>query len=392
MILGAFVVRPDWAPGVERLGIVLFGLSLSLALPRLGATWGGIVALVALGGCFAGSWLAYRDQQLLVDPTIPALAILGAYLLVTSFTFYREERARAYIRNAFDRYLSPEMVRRIAESPDSLELGGEERDMTVMFCDIRGFSRISESLGPQELIKFLIEFLTPMTDILMKRKATIDKYIGDAILAFWNAPLDDPDHPENAARGALGMIEALHCLNALAPRPPGSHWPGEVKIGIGLNCGTCCVGNMGSAQRLSYSLLGDTVNLASRIEGLTKYYGVGIAVGSELAVRLDGFALLELDAVRVVGREAPERLFALLAAPEAATPDHAALAAAQAAMLACYRAQDWSRAEAELATLAPQLERHGIHKLAGLYAERIAAYRARPPAPDWDGVYQATEK
>ena len=164
---------------------------LSLFLPRLGATWGGVVALVALAGCFAGSWLAYRDQQLLVDPTVPALAIVGAYMLVTSFTFYREERARAYIRNAFDRYLSPEMVKRITDDPGQLELGGEERDMTVMFCDIRSFSRISESLGPQELIKFLIEFLTPMTDILMKRKATIDKYIGDAILAFWNAPLDD---------------------------------------------------------------------------------------------------------------------------------------------------------------------------------------------------------
>ena len=392
MILGAFVVRPDWAPGVERLGIVLFGVLLSLALPRLGATWGGVVALIALAGCFTASWLAYRDQQLLVDPTIPALAILGAYLLVTSFTFYREERARAYIRNAFDRYLSPEMVKRITDDPGQLELGGEERDMTVMFCDIRSFSRISEKLGPQELIKFLIEFLTPMTDILMKRKATIDKYIGDAILAFWNAPLDDPEHPVNAARGALAMVDALHHLNALNPRPPGSHWPGEVKIGIGLNCGICCVGNMGSAQRLSYSLLGDTVNLASRIEGLTKYYGVQIAVGSELAVRLDGFALLELDAVRVVGREAPERLFALMAPPEAATADHAALAAAQDAMLACYRAQDWDRAETALDALAPRFEGYGYHKLAGIYAERIAAYRVAPPGADWDGVYQATAK
>ncbi|QXQ06878.1 adenylate/guanylate cyclase domain-containing protein [Sphingosinicellaceae bacterium] len=392
MILGAFVVRPDWAPGVERAGIVLFGLLLSLSLPRLGATWGGIVALVALGGCFAGSWFAYRDQQLLVDPTIPALAIVTAYLLVTSFTFYREERARAYIRQAFDRYLSPEMVKRITDDPGQLELGGEERDMTVMFCDIRSFSRISESLGPQELIKFLIEFLTPMTDILLTRKATIDKYIGDAILAFWNAPLDDPDHPVNAARGALLMVDKLHELNALSPRPPGSHWPGEVKIGIGLNCGICCVGNMGSAQRLSYSLLGDTVNLASRIEGLTKYYGVQVAVGSELAVRLDGFAMLDLDAVRVVGRDAPEHLFALLATPERATADHAALAAEQDALIASYRRQDWNGAARILDTLGPNLARHGLTKLAGIYADRISAYREAPPGADWDGVYQAMEK
>ena len=392
MILGAFVVRPDWAAGVERLGIVLFGLLLSLSLPRLGATWGGIVAAVALGGCFLASWLAYRNSQLLVDPTVPALAIVTAYMVVTSFTYYREERARAYIRNAFDRYLSPEMVERIARDPGSLELGGEERDMTVMFCDIRSFSRISESLGPQQIIKFLIEFLTPMTDILLGRKATIDKYIGDAILAFWNAPLDDPDHPVNAARGALAMVAKLHELNALSPRPPGSHWPGEVKIGIGLNCGLCCVGNMGSAQRLSYSLLGDTVNLASRIEGLTKYYGVPIAVGSELAERLDGFGLLELDAVRVVGRDAPEHLFALLSAPEAVTPEHVELAAAQSDFLVRYRSQQWEDASARLSELAPRFEGLGFMKLAHIYAERIAAYRIAPPAADWDGVYQAMEK
>ena len=392
MILGAFVVRPDWAAGVERLGIVLFGLLVSLSLPRLGATGGGVIAGVALAGCFAGSWLAYRDHQLLVDPTIPALAIVGAYILVTSFTFWREERARAYIHQAFDRFLSPEMVKRIAADPGSLELGGEERDMTVMFCDIRSFSRISESLGPQQIIKFLIEFLTPMTDILLASRATIDKFIGDAILAFWNAPLDDPDHPEHAARGALAMIDGLAALNALSPRPAGSHWPGHVRIGIGLNCGICCVGNMGSAQRLSYSLLGDTVNLASRIEGLTKYYGVQCAVGSELAARLPGFGLLELDAVRVVGRDAPERIFALLCAPEAVDDRHRALAAHQARLLAAYRGQAWDAADAAVAAARPDYDAAGLGKLAGIYAERISAYRAAPPAHDWDGVYQAVEK
>ncbi|TRW14850.1 CHASE2 domain-containing protein [Glacieibacterium frigidum] len=390
MILGRFVVRPDWAPGVERLLLVVFGLTLSLALPRLGATRGGVLFFLMVGGVFAASWYAYRDQQLLIDPTVPALAVLSAYMFVTAFTFYREESARRYIHQAFDRYLSPELVERIARDPGQLQLGGEERDMTVMFCDVRSFSRISESLGPQEIIKFLIEFLTPMTDILLAKKATIDKYIGDAVLAFWNAPLDDPDHATNAARGALAMVDELARLNALDPRPPGSLWPGGVKIGIGLNTGRCCVGNMGSAQRLSYSIIGDTVNLASRIEGLTKYYGVAVAVGAELASRLDGFALLELDAVRVVGRDAPERIYALLGTPEAPPPGFAALRERHAAMLAAYRAQDWDAAQAVLdeAVLAAA----GLEKLQGIYAERIAAYRVAPPGADWDGVYQATEK
>lgn len=390
MILGRFIVRPDWAPGVERLLLVVFGLTLSLALPRLGATRGGILFVTLVGGVFAASWYAYRDQQLLIDPTVPALAVVGAYMFVTAFTFYREESARRYIHQAFDRYLSPELVERIARDPGQLQLGGEERDMTVMFCDVRSFSRISESLGPQEIIKFLIEFLTPMTDILLGRKATIDKYIGDAVLAFWNAPLDDPDHPTNAARGALAMVDELARLNALDPRPPGSLWPGGVKIGIGLNCGRCCVGNMGSAQRLSYSIIGDTVNLASRIEGLTKYYGVAVAVGIELAERLDGFAMLELDAVRVVGRDAPERIFALVATPEAHPPGFAALRDRHAAMIAAYRAQDWDSAQAVLDDGI--LAAAGLEKLQGIYAERIGNYRIASPGADWDGVYQATEK
>ena len=390
MILGKFVVRPDWAPGVERLALVIFGLTLALALPRLGAGRGGVLFLVMVAGVFAASWYTYRDQQLLLDPTIPALAVLAAYMFVTGFTFYREETARRYIHQAFDRYLSPELVERIARDPGQLQLGGEERDMTVMFCDVRSFSRISETLGPQEIIKFLIEFLTPMTDILLARKATIDKYIGDAVLAFWNAPLDDPDHAENAARGALAMVDELARLNALDPRPPGSLWPGGVKIGIGLICGRCCVGNMGSAQRLSYSIIGDTVNLASRIEGLTKYYSVTVAVGAALAARLPGFALLELDAVRVVGRDAPERIFALLGTPEAHPPGFEALAAGHANLLAAYRAQDWDAADAVLAHGA--LDTAGLGRLGAIYRERIAAYRIAPPGPVWDGVFQATEK
>jgi adenylate cyclase len=265
--------------------------------------------------------------------------------------------------------------------------------MTVMFCDVRSFSRISEKLSPQEIIRFLIEFLTPMTDILLARRATIDKYIGDAILAFWNAPLDDPQHPENAARGALGMVEKLEELNAFYRENPSPLWPGEVKIGIGLNTGRCCVGNMGSAQRLSYSLIGDTVNLASRIEGLTKQYGVTIAVGSATAAQIPDFALLEIDRVRVVGRDAPETLHALVGHPgDAGDPAFATLRDAHGAMIEAYRAQDWDSAEERLAEARNLAGRFISPKLHDVYAERISAYRAAPPGEGWDGVYQATEK
>lgn len=391
MVLGKFLVRPDWAPGVESAAILVFGIGLSLALARLGAAYGGLVAAVFFGGVFAASWFAFKNHGLLIDPVVPALTVVTAYIGVTLFSFYREERARAYIRNAFDRYLSPELVERIARDPGQLELGGEERDMTVMFCDVRSFSSISESLGPQEIIRFLIEFLTPMTDLLLTHKATIDKYIGDAILAFWNAPLDDPDHPRNAADAVLAMQGSLAALNAEHAPGTAQPWPREVKIGIGLNTGLCCVGNMGSAQRLSYSLIGDTVNLASRIEGLTKQYGVSIAVGTAFAARISDYAMIELDQVRVVGRSTPETLHALLGGPAmAAEPAFAAARGAHAAFLAAYRARQWDDAEAMLANGGlPDL---GMEKLVGVYSDRIAVYRANPPGDAWDGVFQATEK
>jgi adenylate cyclase len=388
MILGEFLVRPDWADGLERTLVLALGIGIALLLPPLGALRGGAVAVAALAGVGGGSWLAFRKLGLLVDPTYPTLAVGMVYLACTATAFYREERARAYIHSAFDRYLSPELVARIARDPKNLQLGGEERDMTVLFCDIRSFSRLSERMAPQGIIQFLIEFLTPMTDILLSRQATIDKYIGDAILAFWNAPLDDPEHPSNAALAALAMLERLEALNNL-DRPDDNFWPGRVAIGVGINTGPCCVGNMGSAQRLSYSLIGDTVNLASRLEGLTKYYGCSIAIGEETAKRIPDFAMVELDLVRVVGRDTPETVFALLGPPEKrAEPGIAALCAAQTAMLTAYRARDWAKAE----TLLPAVAEAGMSKLAQLYAERIAAFKAEPPPADWDNVYEAKSK
>ncbi len=393
MILQHFLYRPDWVVGVERLLLLVLGIGLVFLLPSLGAAYGALLGgatVLAIGG---GSWIAFSRYQFLLDPTWPILGLITAYVLGTILVYYQEEQQRAYIHNAFDRYLAPELVRRIAEDPGQLELGGEEREMTVLFCDIRSFSSISEKLLPNEIIRFLIAFLTPMTDLLLSHKATIDKYIGDAILAFWNAPLDDPNQHENAARGALAMAERLKMLNIDMPLQDAEPWPDQVKIGIGLNTGPCCVGNMGSQQRLSYSLIGDTVNLASRIEGLTKYYGVQIAIGTGLHDHIPHFASLVLDHVRVVGRDAPETIRVLLGDDVVANgPDFIGYAEKHDAMIVAYRAQDWSVAAALLDEIDDQAALYGLTHLYALYRDRIVIFASNPPGENWDGVFTATEK
>ncbi|MHA7820030.1 MAG: CHASE2 domain-containing protein [Erythrobacter sp.] len=393
ILAGHFLERPDWARGLEGLLAVLLAGSLALILPRLGAALGALAALLGVGAVAALSWFAFSAGGYLLDPVWPVLAIGAVYVVQTVAVYYREERQRSYIHSAFDRYLSPELVRQIAANPDKLELGGEEREMSVLMCDVRGFSRISERFTSREVIEFLIAFLSPMSEILLERKATLDKYIGDAILAFWNAPLDDPDHHANAARAALDMVARTKELNASMPGQTSTVWPGDVKIGIGINSGLCCVGNMGSRERLSYTLIGDTVNVASRLEGLTKQYGVPIAVGEALAQELGSFALLELDRVRVVGRDTPTIIFALLGDETLKEDeDYLDLHALHMDMLVAYRAQDWDRAEALLEQGRECYGSMEIACLATLFAERIAGLREDSPGEGWDGVYQATSK
>ena len=393
IILGHFLVRPDWAPGLEIVLLLILGIGLAVLLPKIGAVKGAIVGVTAIVLTGAGSWYAYTAHHFLLDPTWPALGVVAAYLVQTILTFYREEQQRAYIHHAFDRYLSPELVRRIADDPALLELGGVERNMSVLFADIRSFSRISERLAPNEVIAFLVRFLTPMTDLLLGYQATIDKYIGDAILAFWNAPLDDPDHHINAARAALAMQVRLTALNEeMIGRGDGT-WPGEVKIGIGLNSGPCCVGNIGSERRLSYSLIGDPVNLASRLEGLSKYYGVSILMGNELAQHLGEFATLPIDRVRVVGRDAAETVHVLLG-DEAVrgSAEFEAYAKGHQAALDAYFARDWGTAAALNDSNEQLAARFGLTKLVMLYRERIADFAANPPLTNWDGVFAASSK
>lgn len=393
MLTGHFLQRPDWAFGLELFLVLAIGIGFALILPKLGALFGAVAAVGGIAAVGAASWFGFTQLQYLLDPTYPALTLALVYSVQTVAVYYREEQQRSYIHSAFDRFLSPEMVRQIAEDPDKLELGGEERNMSVMMCDIRGFSRISERYSPHEVIEFLIEFLTPMSEILMSHRATLDKYIGDAILAFWNAPLDDPNHHRNAARAALAMTDKLAHLNREKPSEAGVVWPDDVRIGIGLNSGMCCVGNMGSKQRLAYSLIGDTVNVAARLEGLTKQYGVEIMVGEAMARELSDFALFEIDQVRVVGRDSSEKVFVLLGDEALADKDDfAKVAQAHAKMLESYRSCRWDDALQALAKHQAHYAQSGISKLAQLFENRIARLKDNPPPSGWDGVFEASEK
>jgi adenylate cyclase len=314
----------------------------------------------------------------------------------------REEAERKQIRNAFGHYVSPALLEELANNPDKLALGGETRHLTVLFSDIRGFTTISERFNAQELTRFINSFLTPMTNVILSSKGTVDKYMGDAIMAFWNAPLTDPDHPKNACRAALEMQVAVKALNTKLAREaacvePDSDDPNRrhympIQIGVGINSGNCCVGNMGSEQRFDYSALGDDVNLASRLEGQSKTYGVDIVLGENTYQEVkDDFATIELDLIQVKGKTEPVRIHALLG-EKAMREDETFIAvkAKTEQLLAAYRMRDWDSTEA----LAKQLAK--LHKpltdLSRLYLLRIAEYRKNPPPEDWDGAYIATSK
>jgi adenylate cyclase len=379
-----FITRPDWAPGAELAAAAILGLLLLFAAGRTGALVTSGVALVLVAVAGGASWWAFAAQRLLLDPLLPGLAVALCFLVTTPILLLMSDRERAFVRGAFGRYLSPTLVERLSANPQALVLGGEERELTVLFSDIRGFTSMSEKMNPTELTALLNGFLTPMTDILLASEGTIDKYMGDAIMCFWNAPLDIAEHERKACLAALRMVDSLIELNKGREK--------LLKVGIGLNSAPCCVGNLGSAQRFSYSAIGDGVNLASRVEGLTKGYGVSILVTDSTKAAAGNLAFLEVDLVRVVGRAEPVPIYTLVGDDTmAATAAFVALAADHAELIAAYRAADPDRATVALT----KARAHGtaeVAKLYDLYEERIAELRTNPPAVGWDGVFTATSK
>ncbi|HTJ57392.1 MAG TPA: adenylate/guanylate cyclase domain-containing protein [Devosiaceae bacterium] len=384
-ILGkTFISRPDWARGAEIFAALVLGFILVAIAQRAGAiaSAGGAIVLVAVA--LGGSWAGFVDGQLLLDPILPAGAVLAVFAVTMPLLLLLTDREKQFVRGAFGRYLAPSLVERLSDNPNALKLGGETRELTTLFSDIRGFTSMSEKLEPDALTDLLNSFLTPMTDVLLNSEATIDKYMGDAIMAFWNAPLDIADHRRKSCLAALQMLDALNRLNA----ERGS----QIRIGVGLNTGNACVGNLGSAQRFSYSAIGDSVNLASRVEGLTKSYGVSILTTEATRAGAAELAFLEADLVRVVGRREPVPVHVLLGdAAHAETPEFRALAAAHARLIAAYRAIEVEAAEAALAE-ATALAPPDFAKFYDLYAERLGEMRQAPPLAGWDGVFTSRQK
>jgi adenylate cyclase len=390
--------QPNYGIVVELCAAIVLGLLVIAFAPLFGP-----ISLVAVGGLFASllvgtSWYFYSQQRLLIDFTYPLLSTTAIYLTLIFSSFVREQAQRRQIRSAFSRYLSPALVEQLAQSPEKLVLGGEEREMTIMFSDVRGFTTISESFkhDPQGLTKLMNRFLTPLTNAILARKGTIDKYMGDAIMAFWNAPLDDKEHQLNACEAALDMLERIEGLNEVrqVEAKEGGHPYIPINVGVGLNTGTCVVGNMGSDLRFDYSVLGDSVNLAARLEGQSKEYGFPIIVGSNTALAVkDKFAILELDFIMVKGKKEPEVIYAIAGREDTAHSGRfQRLRNLTIEMLACYRSRDWQGALEAIERGRKTDEANALKLLYNLYEARIRDYQKNPPPEDWNGAFALLTK
>lgn len=399
---GALLHEPDDALALEILATLLMGGGLILIAPKLGPipllTVGGVAAVAVAGG----SWWAFSHAGLLVDASFPLATSFVIYLTIVFANYARENGDRRRIRSAFGQYLAPALVEELCRSDETLSLGGTTRRMSVMFSDVRGFTAIAETFkdDPQGLTVLMNRLLTPLSQAIIDHRGTVDKYMGDAVMAFWNAPLDDAKHELNACRAALEMLQRLDALNAarraeyiaLADRSP-LPWK-TLEIGIGINTGLCVVGNMGSDLRFDYSVLGDAVNLASRLEGQSTTYGVPIIVGEATAHAVGStFAVVELDHVQVKGKAEPEPIWAVVGDEtvyrRAAFSEHAAH---HAAMLTHYRARDLARAEIELAWCREGASTYKLETVYAIYAARFAALRQTGFAEGWTQVHVAASK
>jgi adenylate cyclase len=378
--------RPNYAVAAEVLTAALAGLAIVYMVPLIGA-----LAVLALGvatsaGLVGGAFYAFLQHGILIDASYPLVSSIAVFWTLVFVNYFREERQRRQIRSAFGQYLSPDFVEELARDPQRLELGGQTKELTILFSDVRNFTTISElyKSNPQGLTRLMNRLLAPLSDAVIDNHGTIDKYIGDSIMAFWNAPVDDPHHALHACAAALEMQAAIDRLNdeRRVESRAGDEPAVEFAIGIGINTGETVVGNMGSEARFNYTVLGDTVNLASRLEGQTKVYGVSIVLGSRTnALVEDRLATVPLDIVQVKGKSDSEPIFALLGNEGmVSNPEFASLRRALQALLEALGAGQWKQARLLLQQAEELMTGFQLGRLCELYHRRIVeAGEETPP-------------
>ncbi len=376
--------KPAWTIGYEFVVLVVIAVCMALLLPLVSpllaaASTLGITALV-----LAGTFVAW-ESNLILPLASPLMLIVLMFMLHMTYGFFIESRGKRQLANLFGHYIPPELVDEMSKSPEEFSLDGENREMTVLFSDVRGFTTISEGMDPKQLTQLMNALLTPMTRVIHKNRGTIDKYMGDAIMSFWGAPLADSEHARHALYAAMEMMDELKIMQQDF-RERG--WP-EVNIGIGLNTGDMNVGNMGSEFRMAYTVLGDAVNLGSRLEGLTKNYGVNIIVSESTKAAIPEFVFRELDLVRVKGKNEPVAIFEPIGHRNDLDKSVTSELSAYKKALLNFRAQSWDKAELDFFNLNRAYPDRLLYQV---YLDRIAFYRNNPPGEDWDGVFTHTSK
>jgi adenylate cyclase len=380
-----FLSRPKWTIILDLLAIIFIGIVTGIVIPRLSALKGILSAIgLFMAYIFFANFL-FAKSGLLFNITYPLLALIVLYTSLTIYKYMSEERERKKIKGAFTYYVSSSVVNEMLKHPEKLKLGGDRKELSVLFSDIRGFTTIAEGLTPEDLVHLLNEYLTVMTDIVFKYDGTLDKYMGDAIMAIYGAPLDLPDHPIKACQSALEMIKGLKRLN--------QKWVGEGKqpmdIGIGINTSPMMVGNMGSDQRFDFTVMGDSVNLGSRLEGANKSYKTNIIISEFTFERVkDEFVCMELDSVRVKGKTQPVKIYNLIGDEDLPGIQEAVLDQFNQAVT-LYKKRKWDEAIhvfENITAMDPNLY------AAQVYIERCLDLKKNPPSTDWDGVYEMTTK
>ena len=380
MLDGSIKQRPPYVLGAEVVLLLFSGAAMALLLPLINPLRATLLTIVVVAAVFAANVLIWTEGNLVLPLASGLLMVAVLFALNMSYGFFVESRAKRQITGLFGQYVPPELVDEMSKDPEAFSMEGESRELSVLFTDVRGFTTISEGLEPKELSRLMNEFLTPLTRIIYKHRGTIDKYMGDCIMAFWGAPILDRQHARNAVMAGLEMHRVLASLQ---PYFKEKGWP-PIYIGVGVNSGRMSVGNMGSEIRLAYTVMGDAVNLASRLEGITKQYGVTMIVGEATRAEVPDVLFRELDRVKVKGKETAVAIYepiGLSTEVEKPMQDELKL---WAQALKLYRLRDWDMAELQLINLTKISPGSGLYTL---FLDRISHLRASQPDPRWDGSW-----